>query len=169
MVEWCYICHILIWIFIQPHTFDRHCWTHLNALKCITTFPMNACNFNCQMKNELQHCSTRWQNALQRFPWMYATLIAKRWRMNYSIVQRIGNVSLLFCVTIELVAKGQCGTHSHSNMSFSQYAAHLPMLRGKECCVTTLRDYKGSAYWLQCQLASSIKRAPSWDGPKLKV
>ena len=38
--------------------------------------------------------------------------------------QHIGNVTLFFCVAIEMIAKGQRGTRSHSNMSFLQCAAN---------------------------------------------
>ena len=41
--------------------------------------------------------------------------------------QHIGSVTNFFYVTLEMIAKGQRGTRSYSNMSFLQCAANDPV------------------------------------------
>ena len=70
MVEWCYICRILMWIFIQPHTFTYASFNTFEWLK--------------------MHCNvSQWfVRRLQRLPWMRATLSNdEEWFSN--VVQRL--------------------------------------------------------------------------------
>ena len=73
---------------------------HLNALKCIATF----LNDSLRIFNLSHECAQL------------------RQMMRYD--QHIGNVTNVFYLTLEIIAKGQRGTRSHSNKSFLQCAAN---------------------------------------------
>ena len=59
------------------------------------------------------------RNAFLTFP-MNAHNFVQRW----SMINTLAVLPIFFYVTLEMIAKGQRGTRSHSNMSFLQCAAN---------------------------------------------
>ena len=105
--------------------FVQRIWMLENALQrfsiignALATFPMNACNFIKWWRMIFQ----RSLNFIRLLRVVFSVITTRSNRMKY--FQRCSTP--FFCVTIEMIAKGQRGTHRHSNVSFLQCGAHLP-------------------------------------------